>query len=49
MERTGPYMGIEGCFDPGHAVGEDGERYLFLNGGRRVHITPDGPAERGPG
>ena len=41
-------MGIEGCFDPGHAVGEDGERYLFLNGGRRVHITPDGLRSAGP-
>jgi xylan 1,4-beta-xylosidase len=35
-------MDIEGYIDPGHAVGEDGERYLFLNAGHRVHITPDG-------
>lgn len=35
-------MDIDGCFDPGHAVGEDGQRYLFLNGGRRVRITADG-------
>jgi xylan 1,4-beta-xylosidase len=35
-------MGIEGYIDPGHAVGEDGERYLFLNGGHRVKISADG-------
>jgi beta-xylosidase len=28
--------------DPGHAVGEDGERYLFLSGGDRVRLSPDG-------
>ncbi|MGV2481812.1 UNVERIFIED_CONTAM: family 43 glycosylhydrolase, partial [Salmonella enterica subsp. enterica serovar Weltevreden] len=25
--------------DPGHIVGEDGKRYLFLNGGDRVRLT----------
>jgi beta-xylosidase len=34
--------------DPGHAVGEDGERYLFLSGGDRVKLTPDGLATAGP-
>lgn len=28
--------------DPGHAVGEDGTRWLFLSGGDRVRLTPDG-------
>lgn len=41
-------MDIEGYIDPGHAVGEDGERYLFLNGGHRVHITADGLRRAGP-
>ncbi|WP_129792616.1 family 43 glycosylhydrolase [Sphingosinicella sp. CPCC 101087] len=33
--------------DPGHAVGEDGHRYLFLSGGDRVRLTPDGLATVG--
>jgi xylan 1,4-beta-xylosidase len=41
-------MGIEGNIDPGHAVGEDGERYLFLSGGHRVRITADGLRRAGP-
>jgi len=28
--------------DPGHAVGEDGSRWLFLSGGDRVRLTEDG-------
>lgn len=28
--------------DPGHAVGEDGERWLFLSGGDRVRLAADG-------
>ena len=28
--------------DPGHAVGEDGQRYLFLSGGDRVRLSADG-------
>jgi xylan 1,4-beta-xylosidase len=35
-------MHIDGYIDPGHAVGEDGKRYLFLNDGHRVRITDDG-------
>jgi xylan 1,4-beta-xylosidase len=33
--------------DPGHAVGEDGKRYLFLSGGDRVMLTDDGLATAG--
>lgn len=39
---------IPGCIDPGHVVGEDGQRYLFVNGGRRVRLRPDGLATAGP-
>jgi len=28
--------------DPGHAVGRDGQRYLFLSGGDRVRLAADG-------
>lgn len=41
-------LGIGGLIDPGHVVGEDGQRYLFLNGGKRVRLTPDGLATAGP-
>ena len=34
--------------DPGHAVGEDGSRWLFLSGGDRVRLTDDGLAKAGP-
>lgn len=33
---------IDGHIDPGHAVGEDGKRYLFLNDGHRVRLSDDG-------
>ena len=33
---------LDGFIDPGHAVGEDGKRYLFFNGGRRVRLSDDG-------
>jgi xylan 1,4-beta-xylosidase len=39
---------IDNLIDPGHAVGEDGKRYLFLNGGHRVRLTDDGLATDGP-
>lgn len=39
---------ISGCIDPGHAVGEDGKRYLFVNGVRRIGLTDDGLATVGP-
>jgi len=35
-------MDIPGYIDPGHIVGEDGQRYLFLNDGHRVRIAADG-------
>jgi xylan 1,4-beta-xylosidase len=38
---------IPGCIDPGHVVGEDGRRYLFVNGGRRVRLSDDGLATDG--
>jgi xylan 1,4-beta-xylosidase len=34
--------GVRGCIDPGHVVGEDGKRYLFVNGIRKVRLTDDG-------
>lgn len=39
---------IGGLIDPGHVVGEDGQRYLFFNDGKRVKLTPDGLATAGP-
>ena len=35
-------LGLPGHIDPGHVVGEDGHRYLFLSGGDRVRLAPDG-------
>ena len=32
-------IGLSGYIDPGHAVGEDGKRYLFLSGGDYVQIS----------
>jgi len=40
-------MGIDGHIDPGHAVGEDGRRWLFLNDGHRVPISDDGLRREG--
>lgn len=40
-------LGIDGCIDPGHVVGEDGRRYLFVNGGRRIRLRDDGLATDG--
>ncbi|MDI1295958.1 MAG: family 43 glycosylhydrolase, partial [bacterium] len=50
---TGPWsapidLGIGNLIDPGHLVGEDGERYLFLSGVNRVRLTRDGLATAGP-
>jgi beta-xylosidase len=33
--------------DPGHAVGEDGTRWLFLSGGDRVRLSRDGLSTEG--
>jgi xylan 1,4-beta-xylosidase len=38
---------IEGCIDPGHVVGEDGRRYLFTNGIRKIRLADDGLATDG--
>jgi xylan 1,4-beta-xylosidase len=49
---TGPWsepidLKLEGCIDPGHAVGEDGKRYLFMNGIRRIELADDGLSTTG--
>jgi xylan 1,4-beta-xylosidase len=41
-------LNIAGYIDPGHIVGEDGKRYLFLSGVARVALTDDGLATAGP-
>lgn len=38
---------ISGCIDPGHIVGEDNKRYLFVNGIRKIKLTDDGLATDG--
>ena len=38
---------IKDCIDPGHIVGEDGKRYLFVNGIRKIRLTDDGLATDG--
>lgn len=35
-------LGLHEHIDPGHAVGEDGTRWLFLSGGDRVRLADDG-------
>jgi xylan 1,4-beta-xylosidase len=50
---TGPWsepvsLGLSGYIDPGHAVGEDGRRYLFLSGGDYVALSDDGLRVVGP-
>jgi xylan 1,4-beta-xylosidase len=35
-------LGIRWAIDPGHVVGEDGKRYLFVNGIRRIRLADDG-------
>ncbi|WP_409977365.1 family 43 glycosylhydrolase [Sphingomonas sp. Y38-1Y] len=40
-------MRIGGLIDPGHVVGEDGHRYLFFNGGKRVRLSADGLSTSG--
>jgi xylan 1,4-beta-xylosidase len=41
-------VGISGYIDPGHIVGEDGERYLFLSGVSVVRLSDDGLTVDGP-
>jgi xylan 1,4-beta-xylosidase len=38
---------IHGQIDPGHVVGEDGKRYLFTNGIKKIRLTDDGLATDG--
>ena len=40
-------LGIRGTIDPGHIVGEDGRRYLFMSGVTRIQLTDDGLATVG--
>lgn len=40
-------LDIPGCIDPAHVVGEDGRRYLFVNGIRMIRLTDDGMATDG--
>ena len=40
-------LGISGFIDPGHVVGEDGKRYLFLSGVSRIRLRDDGLATDG--
>jgi len=40
-------LGIRGYIDPGHILGEDGRRYLFLSGVARVRLSDDGLATDG--
>lgn len=40
-------LNLPNHIDPGHIVGEDGKRYLFLSGGDRVQLTADGLATQG--
>ncbi len=35
-------LGLHRHIDPCHAVGEDGSRWLFLSGGDRIRLAPDG-------
>lgn len=44
---TGPWsdpidLQIPHCIDPGHVMGEDGKRYLFVNGIRKIRLSDDG-------
>ena len=40
-------LNLPAHIDPGHIVGEDGKRYLFLSGGDRVKLKDDGLATDG--
>jgi xylan 1,4-beta-xylosidase len=49
---TGPWsdpvdLGIGGYIDPGHAVDEHGDRWLFLSGVNRVRLAADGLSTNG--
>ncbi|MFC0681555.1 family 43 glycosylhydrolase [Lysobacter korlensis] len=40
-------LGIRGTIDPGHVVGEDGHRYLFMSGVTRIRLADDGLSTAG--
>jgi xylan 1,4-beta-xylosidase len=40
-------LGLDGCLGASHAVGEDGQRHLFVDGARRIGLTDDGLATVG--
>jgi beta-xylosidase len=40
-------LNLPNHIDPGHAVGEDGSRWLFLSGGDRVRLSEDGLTTQG--
>lgn len=40
-------LNLPNHIDPGHAVGEDGSRWLFLSGGDRVRLADDGLSRLG--
>lgn len=39
--------GVSGGIDPGHVVGEDGKRYLYINDGRMAQLSDDGLSRAG--
>lgn len=40
-------LGIRGAIDPGHVVDEDGRRWLFVSGIRRIALSDDGLSTTG--
>lgn len=42
-------IGIYDAIDPGHAVGEDGKRYLYVSDGKLIPLSDDGLSRIGPG
>ncbi|WP_422933291.1 family 43 glycosylhydrolase [Sinomonas sp. P47F7] len=41
-------LGIHNAIDPGHAVGEDGKRYLYVSDGTLIPLADDGLSRVGP-
>lgn len=41
-------VGIYNAIDPGHAVGEDGKRYLYVSDGTLIPLAADGLSRVGP-
>lgn len=41
-------LGIDTAIDPGHAVGEDGKRYLYVSNGTFIPLSDDGLHRAGP-